>query len=173
MIQNETKTLAVGSQLPDFRLAAANRDGTFSVAELIKGGPVVVEVLRGTWCPNCRKRLHDWENKSAELRGTGAQLLYVAAEKRNGIWKPTEFLRKEPVSFPFLLDEDRAVTKLLGLYHRINWDSLHIAHPATLITDCSGIVRYIYRGINQADRAPLETVISILKNIQLSTVQCS
>ena len=54
-----------------------------------------------------------------------------------------------PVSFPFLLDEDRAVTKAYGLYHRIGMDALNIAHPATLIIERDRKVGYIYCGDSQ------------------------
>ena len=49
---------------------------------------------------------------------------FVAAEKRDGLWKPGKFLEKHPISFPFLLDEDRAVTKLYGLYHAFGVDDI-------------------------------------------------
>jgi peroxiredoxin len=45
------------------------------------------------------------------------------------------------------------------LYHRIGLDAIHIAHPATLVVDREGILRYIYRGSNQHDRAPMEQVL--------------
>ena len=89
----------------------------------------------------------------------GAQVVFVAAEKREGFFKPEKFLAKKPVSFPFLLDEDRAVTKAYGLYHRIGKDAINIAHPATLVIDRMGVVRFIYRGENQLDRTPLEPVL--------------
>jgi len=64
------------------------------------------------------------------------------------------------VSFPFLLDESRQITKVYGLYHRIGMDALNIAHPATLVIDRERVVRYIYRGENQHDRAPLDQVLA-------------
>jgi peroxiredoxin len=96
----------------------------------------------------------------------GASLTYIAAEKRDGVWNPAKYLTQHPVSFPFLLDEDRAVTKAYGLYHAIGHDAFHIAHPATLIVDRSGTVRYIYRGDNQTDRAPLDEVLDTLRKIR-------
>jgi peroxiredoxin len=48
-MQNCTETLGIGSSAPDFSLAAANREGTFSLSNLHKPGPVIVEFLRGTW----------------------------------------------------------------------------------------------------------------------------
>ena len=74
----------------------------------------------------------------------------MAAEKRDGVWKPGKFLEKHPISSVFLLDEDRTVTKAYGLHHALATDALNIAHPATLVicrnSDGGGIVRYVYRG---------------------------
>src|SRR6266481_10095701 len=78
------------------------------------------------------------ESIKDEIAQAGAELAFIAAEKRNGVFKPAKFLEKHPVSFPFLLDEDRVVTKAYGLYHRIGMDALNIAHPATLVIDRTG-----------------------------------
>jgi len=88
--------------------------------------------------------------------------VYIAAQKRDGLWKPGKYLDEHPSVFPFLLDEDRAVTKAYGLYHALGHDAIRIAHPATLVLDRSGLVRYIYRGENQMDRAPVEEVLAAL-----------
>ncbi len=44
-----SETLKVGDRSPDFSLAAANRPGRLVLAELLAGGTVVLEFLRGTW----------------------------------------------------------------------------------------------------------------------------
>jgi peroxiredoxin len=106
-----------------------------------------------------------FEPYKKEIGQLGASLMYVAAEKRDGVWKPAKYLTQHPVSFPFLLDEDRAVTKAYGLYHALAHDAFRIAHPATLIVDRTGTVRYIYRGDNQTDRAPVDEVFDALRNI--------
>jgi peroxiredoxin len=105
------------------------------------------------------------EPRKQEIEATGAQVAYVAAEKRDGAWKPAKFLEKHPVSFPFLLDEDRAVTNQYGLHHAFGVDALNIAHPATLVIDHGGTVRWIYRGGNQFDRAPLDDVLIAVREI--------
>jgi peroxiredoxin len=46
---NATDTLKVGDRAPDFELSAANRGEKYSLNDLRKQGPVVVEFLRGTW----------------------------------------------------------------------------------------------------------------------------
>src|SRR5262245_31771199 len=97
-------TLRIGDRVPDFTLTAANHPGTFTLADLRKPGPVIVEFLRGTWCPNCNKRMAHLETLREQIEGHGATLVYVAAEKRTGIFHPEDYLRQHPVSSPFLLD---------------------------------------------------------------------
>ena len=48
-MQNRTETLGIGSRAPDFSLAAANREGNFSLSSLREPGTVILEFLRGTW----------------------------------------------------------------------------------------------------------------------------
>jgi peroxiredoxin len=102
------------------------------------------------------------ESRKRDNEQAGAQLVFVAAEKRGGVWRPGRFLEKNPISSVFLLDEDRAVTKAYGLHHALGTDAINIAHPATLIVDRGGSIRYIYRGDNQFDRAPLDEVLGAL-----------
>jgi peroxiredoxin len=103
------------------------------------------------------------ESRKQELEAAGGHLAFIAAEKRDGIWKPAKFLDKHPIASVFLLDEDRVAAKAYGLHHALATDALNIAHPATLIIDPSRTVRYIYRGDNQHDRAPLDDVIAALR----------
>jgi peroxiredoxin len=105
------------------------------------------------------------ELMKSEIESAGAQLAYIAAEKATGMWKPEKFLGSHPVSFPFLLDEDRTVTKAYGLYHRLGLDAINIAHPATLVVDRDRKVTYIYRGDSQSDRAPFVQVIDAVRNL--------
>jgi peroxiredoxin len=103
------------------------------------------------------------ESLKQEIAQTGAEMAYIAAEKKDGVFKPGKFLEKNPISFPFLLDEDRSVTKAYGLYHLFGTDALNIAHPATLVIDRDRTIRFIYRGENQHDRAPFVDVLNAVK----------
>jgi peroxiredoxin len=103
-----------------------------------------------------------FESRNDEIAAAGAQLVFIAAQKREGIWKPAKFLAKHPIRSPYLLDEDRAVTKLYGVHHALGKDAINIAHPATFVIGPNRIVRYIYLGENQLDRAPLDDVIGAL-----------
>jgi len=97
-----------------------------------------------------------------EVEGVGS-LLYIAAEKRGGLFKPQKYLAEHPISFPFLLDEDRAVTKAYGIYHRLAHDAFNIARPATFVVDRRGILRFVHVSSNQKDRADVGLVLQNLK----------
>jgi peroxiredoxin len=106
------------------------------------------------------------ESIKSEIDQAGAELAFIAAEMRDSVFKPGKFLEKNPISFPFLLDEDRTVTKAYGLYHRLGLDALNIAHPATLVIDRERYARYLYRGENQHDRAPLDEALSAVRSLR-------
>lgn len=107
-----------------------------------------------------------FESRKREIEAAGAQLAFVAAEKRDGVWKPGKFLEKHPISSAFLLDEDRAVTNAYGLHHALGTDALNIAHPATFVIDRRRTVRYIYRGEGQLDRAPIDEVLQAVAKLR-------
>src|ERR1700674_5145833 len=116
-----------------------------------------------------------FESRRKEIQAAGAQLAFVAAEKRDGARKPGKVLEKHPIASVFLLHEERTVTKAYGLHHALATDAHNIAHRATLVicrdndrpdNDSGGIVRYIYRGNNQLDRAPLDEVLKAVKEIR-------
>jgi peroxiredoxin len=112
-----------------------------------------------------------FESRKAEVEAAGAQLVFIAAEKRDGVWKPAKFLEKHPISAPFLLDEDRTVTKVYGVHIALAADALNIAHPSTFVIDQPGTVRYIYRGANQQDRAPLDEVLGAAQQVRGNNVR--
>jgi peroxiredoxin len=91
-------------------------------------------------------------------------LVYVAAEKRGGLFKPEKYLAGHPISFPFLLDEDRAVTKQYGIYQRLGLDAINIARPSSFVIDASGLIRLLHMGTTQTDRAPVEQVLAALES---------
>jgi peroxiredoxin len=109
------------------------------------------------------------ESRLPEIKTAGAHLAFIAAEKSDGFWRPGKFLTRHPINSVFLLDEDRSVTKAYGLHHALGADAIDIAHPATLVIDRAGgsdrWVRFIYRGGNQLDRAPLDEVVRAVQEI--------
>jgi peroxiredoxin len=99
------------------------------------------------------------KDKIEELGG----LVFIAAQKRGGMFNPQKYLEDHPVSFPFLLDEDRSVTKQYGVYHLLGIDAINIARPATFVIGQDGEIHYLYVGSTQVDRSPAEEVLKAMK----------
>jgi len=74
-----------------------------------------------------------------ELERCGAKAVVILAEK---IERMRDFLTKHTYPFPVLSDGKRAVVKEYGVYVRVNFESAHIARPATFILDGEGTVMY-------------------------------
>jgi peroxiredoxin len=107
-----------------------------------------------------------FESAKEQIEKSGASVLLIAAEKPGGLFRPVKHLAEHPVSFPFLLDEDRRVTKEYGVYHRIGMDAFKIARPATIVVDRGGTIRFVHVGENQHDRVSMDMVLNALHNIQ-------
>lgn len=103
-----------------------------------------------------------------ESERLGASLVFLAAQKRGGMFAPEKYLEEHPSSFPYLLDEDRSVTKAYGVYHRLGVDAIHIARPATFIVDAAGTVQFIFVGSVQTEMAPLESIREELEKLRKS-----
>ena len=104
-----------------------------------------------------------FELQKRSLEELSTQLVYIAAEKKHGVWRPAKYLADQSISFPFLLDEDRSVIKAYGVYHGLGLDAFRIAHAATLIVGRSGLIEYIYRGTGQTDRIDIGTLLDIIR----------
>jgi peroxiredoxin len=104
-----------------------------------------------------------FESRKEDIAGSGAQVVFVAAEKRRGIFKPEDYLRAHRVRFPFLLDEDRRAAKAYGVYQPLGWDAIRIARPATFVVARNGVIRFAYIGATQRDRAPLDEVLNAIR----------
>jgi len=99
------------------------------------------------------------EPLKADIAAAGAELTYIAAEKTEWDVQAGEVSRERiPFPIPFAR-RGRTATRANGLYHGLGIDALNIAHPATIVIDQQRSVRYIYRGDNQHDRAPMEPVL--------------
>jgi hypothetical protein len=48
-MRDHTETLSIGSPAPGFTLSAANREGKFSLSDLLSRSPLIIEFARGNW----------------------------------------------------------------------------------------------------------------------------
>jgi peroxiredoxin len=105
-----------------------------------------------------------FEPMKSKINRTGASMVFIAAQRRGGLFSPENYFAEHPISYLFLLDENRAVTKAYGVYHRIGLDAYDIARPATFVIGADSRVKYLYVGSSQTDRAPIQDVLSSVRS---------
>lgn len=93
------------------------------------------------------------------IEALGALVVGVVCQKRSNV---EAHFGEHPLPFPMVVDEDRAIAKRWGVYHRLGIDAIHIARPASFVVDGAGIVRLAEVAPNQFTRAPLDTVVARL-----------
>jgi len=132
--------LVAGRALPAISPSAAAPDFTLRTM----GGPnmrlaeqrgrVVMINFWATWCGPCRQEMPQLSKLYDKYRGSGFVLMGVNVD--DDVRNATEVAAKLAVSFPVLLDTDKAVSKLYDLS----------TMPSTVLVDRDGKVRYLHRG---------------------------
>ena len=111
-------------------------------------GKIVVVNFWATWCPPCIEEMPSMEKLHQKFKGEDFVLLAVNVEEdsRSIVER---FLKKNPFTFPVLLDQDAVVQQLFGAYR----------FPETIIINRQGeIVTRVVGGRDWMD----EGIVSIL-----------
>ncbi|MEP7302800.1 MAG: TlpA disulfide reductase family protein [Caldimonas sp.] len=126
-----TPAIAPSANAPDFTLRTMNGPN-LRLAE--QRGRVVMVNFWATWCGPCRQEMPQLDRLYQKYRASGFVLLGVNVD--DDVHKAADVAAKLGVSFPVLLDTDKAVSKLYDLS----------TMPSTVIIDRDGKVRYFHRG---------------------------
>ena len=126
-----TGAVAPQASAPDFTLRTLNGPN-LRLAE--QRGRVVMVNFWATWCGPCRQEMPQLDRLYQKYKSSGFVLLGVNVDE--DARKATDVAAKLGVTFPVLLDTDKAVSKLYDLS----------TMPSTVIIDRDGKVRYLHRG---------------------------
>ena len=126
-----TGAVATQSAAPDFTLRSMSGPN-LRLAE--QRGRVVMVNFWATWCGPCRQEMPQLDRLYQKYKSSGFVLLGVNVDE--DVRKATDVAAKLGVTFPVLLDTDKAVSKLYDLS----------TMPSTVIIDRDGKVRYLHRG---------------------------
>jgi len=91
------------------------------------------------------------------------QLLIVAHQGGKAV---SRWLERNPQPFPWLFDTERRVIQAYGVYNRLSYDALRMAHPAAVLVDRQGVVRFIYRCSTQWDIPKSQVLLGALAQLQ-------
>ena len=142
-------SLVVRNPAPDFTLHAA--DGHNLRLQELRGQVVLVNFW-ATWCGPCREEMPKLDKIYQKYHGSGFTLLGVSVD--DDASKALDVAKRLGVSFPVLLDTDKAVSKLYDL----------ATMPSTVLIDRDGRVRYLNRGYREGVASVYdEQIRSLLK----------
>jgi peroxiredoxin len=126
-----TGAVAPQASAPDFTLRTMNGPN-LRLAE--QRGRVVMVNFWATWCGPCRQEMPQLDRLYQKYKSSGFVLLGVNVD--DDARKAGDVAAKLGITFPVLLDTDKAVSKLYDLS----------TMPSTVIIDRDGKVRYLHRG---------------------------
>lgn len=121
----------IGDAAPDFTLITLEGERV-RLSEL-KGQGVFINFW-ATWCTPCRREMPHMERQYQEMKEQGVEILAVNIAESNLV--VSRFTERLGLTFPILLDSDRAVTERYGVG----------ALPASFFVDKDGVVVAHYVG---------------------------
>lgn len=110
-------------------------------------GKVLVINFWATWCPSCRKEMPSLNRGAAWLKKFGVELIAINVGEKPG--RVADYLTKEPVDFPILLDLDTDVST--------RWDAMRL--PITYVVDQEG--RIVFRALGSREWDKPELLVPI------------
>ncbi len=117
---------SVENVAPDFTLTDMNGQQV-SLSQF--RGKVVILNFWATWCPPCREEMPSMEQLYRDYKDKGLVMLAVNVEE-NGKKAVEKFLKKNPHSFPILLDTENVAQNTYGVFR----------FPESFIIDQNGFV---------------------------------
>ena len=102
------------------------------------------------------------ESSYEEFEKRNAAVVFVAAQKIEGLFQGKKHIEERKYPFPVLFDEARKVTRAYGVYHAFGHDAYNIAHPATFVIGRDGKICWIAVSPNQQERPSIEDILDQL-----------
>jgi peroxiredoxin len=137
--------LKPGVQAPDFTTQAtlAGTPFTFSLADALKNGPVVLYFYPAAFTPGCTVEAHEFAEATAKFKALGATVIGVSHD-------PIDTLNKFSVSecrnkFAVASDADQHITKA---YDAVLWIKPEYANRTSYVIAPNGKILYEYTALS-------------------------
>src|SRR5262245_32215203 len=101
-----------GDRAPDFELPAADHEGTLSLGDYLRRGPVLLVMLTGLYCPFCRRHISQLRPACEALRVRGIELVGIVVASAE---RARRYFHYRPSCFPMAAAPDRAIHRAYGL----------------------------------------------------------
>ena len=171
LADTNSKVPKISSIFPNFSATTMN-GAPFELSKYIEEGTVVVIMLRGypeAQCPICSTQVAEFIAKAEAFEGQETPVVFIYPghvknlnDRAKEFTAPLEKDEDLPSNFIFVLDNDYAITNLLGL----RWDkSKETAFPATFVIDHKSYVQYANVSNSHQGRATADEILEVLEEI--------
>ncbi len=172
--------LRVGELAPDFELPDVGSGRIVALTALLDRGPVVVNFMRGFWCPYCNLQMRALARAEPRISARGATLLAVTAQPLEAALNG---LAVNPLPYRLLYDQGARTAALFGLTFPIVPELARIYElagiptavdayaqkvlplTASYVIGRDGTVVYAYVDVDYQRRAEPEALIAAVESI--------
>jgi peroxiredoxin len=113
MTDPSPSALGPGDPAPDFLLPAADVEGNVvALSEYLRRGPVFLTMLRGLYCPFCRRHISQLKPTCEALRVAGITVLGIVVGSPE---RTRQYFRHFPACFPIAATPDHTIHRTYGL----------------------------------------------------------
>ncbi len=169
--------LQVGAKGPPFELPDHNGN-TVRSSDLLAKGRLVINFIRGRWCPFCVGQMEAMNLVLPQIEQTGATLVAISAQTG----KQSFFMHDQhKLRFPLLSDAGNKIARQFGLTYRVppvqesiyrrafvnlpftnGDDSWELPIPATYILDRDSTVLYASANEDYTERPEPSEIVRVL-----------
>ncbi len=91
-------------------------------------------------------------------------MVFIAAQKIDGMFKGKAYLEKHRYPFPVLFDETREVTRAYGVHHALGIDAYNIARRSLFVIGGDGKICWIAVSPKQTEAPDLQSVLTAIES---------
>lgn len=140
MLKKDAHKFDAGVALPDFAMVST-AGGTMSKEQLL-GSRYVLYFYPKDMTPGCTTEAHEFSALAARFEGEGVKLFGVSPDS---LASHEEFVRKENIRFPLLVDEGHKLAETLGV-----WGGTHNKRT-TFVVGADGLIERAYHNVEPKD----------------------
>src|SRR5262245_34854480 len=105
-----------------------------------------------------------FESAYHEFRKRNAAVVFIAAQKIDGLFRGKEHIHKHTYPFPVLFDEKRNITRAYGVYQALGVDTFNLARRAVFVVSGDGTICRIAVSPHQREAPPLEEILAAIES---------
>jgi peroxiredoxin len=103
------------------------------------------------------------ESSFSEFTKRNTAVVFIAAQKIDGLFKGREHVRRRSYPFPVLFDESRQVTRAYGVYQAFGIDTYNLARRSAFLVGGGGNILWIAVSPHQREAPSVHDLLAAIE----------